>query len=320
MLTQLNSSLLSVEQFRADLYSVCGSFQVQTSPGRELLRGAVALETRGGFEFAHVATDAQFIHRRRRNIVRDDAEHFFLIIQEEGQALMSQHDSIRTMRTGDLMLIDSAEPSEFTFFGSYNRQLSVHFPRRELHSRFGNALRGGLFVPRTDHTALAIFAVLSKALEASNNAAQASYLGEAMYGLLGSMLYARSTPSLGIEADVGNARLLDRAISYIEAHHANGDFRIEKMAADLKVSSRQLQRAFATLDTTPTEYLLQRRLTHACQALKQKHVTGQKVLVSTIAFNAGFNDLSYFNRMFKTAFNCTPGQYGQESDLPQICH
>ncbi|HEY8906773.1 MAG TPA: hypothetical protein VIM63_12115, partial [Rhodoferax sp.] len=285
MLTHLNSSLLPVEQFRADLHSTCGSFQVQPSPGRELLRGAVALETRGGFEFAHVATDAQFIHRNRRNIARDDAEHFFLIIQEEGQALMSQSDSTRTMRPGDLMLIDSAEPSEFTFFGSYSRQLSVHLPRRELHNRFGNALRGGLFVPRTDHTALAIFAVLAKAFEPSNNAVQTSYLGEAMYGLLGSMLYACATPPHGIDADTRNAHLLERATSYIEAHHANGDFRIEKMATDLKVSSRQLQRAFATLDTTPTEFLLRRRLTHACQALKQKRATGQKVLVSTIAFN-----------------------------------
>jgi AraC family transcriptional regulator, positive regulator of tynA and feaB len=309
MLTHLNTSLLPVEQFRADLQSICGSFQVQPPTGRQMLRGAVALEKRGGFEFAHVAKDAQAIRRDRRNIARDDAEHFFLIIQEEGRALMSQREATRILHPGDLMLIDSAEPSEFTFFGSYSRQLSVHLPRTELHNRFGNALRGGLFVPRTDHTALAVFAVLAKAFEPSNNLTQTAYLGEAMYGLLGSMLFASGTPSHGIDAEVGNAQLLERALSYIDAHHTNCDITIHKMASDLKASSRQLQRAFTPLGITPTEYLLQKRLTHACQALKQKRAMGDRVLISTIAFNAGFNDLSYFNRVFRNTFECTPSEY-----------
>lgn len=309
MLTRLSSSSLPVEQFRADLHAICGSFQVHPSTGRNHLRGAVAHESRGGFEFAHVAKDAQCIRRDRNDIARDSAEHFFLIVQEEGSALMSQRESVRMLRPGDLMLIDSTEPSEFTFFGHYSRQLSVHMPRTELQRRFGDALRGGLFMPRTDHTALAIIAVLAKTFEPSNSDQQTSYLGEAMFGLLGSMLYAGGTPARHINADVGNARLLERAVSYIDAHHTDCELTVNRMASDLKVSSRQLQRAFTALDITPTEYLLQKRLASACQALKQKRITESKTLISTIAFSAGFNDLSYFNRLFRATFNCTPGQY-----------
>lgn len=309
MLTHLSTSSLPVEQFRSDLHGICGAFQVHPAAGRNHVRGAVVHESRGGFEFAHVAKDAQSIRRDRGDITRDSAEHFFLIVQEEGRALMSQRESVRMLCPGDLMLIDSAEPSEFTFFGNYSRQLSVHMPRTELKRRFGDALRGGLFMPRTDHTALAIIAVLAKTFEHSNSHQQTNYLGEAMFGLLGSMLYAGGAPARSINADVGNAQLLEQALSYIDVHHTDGELTIQRMASDLKVSSRQLQRAFAALDTTPSEYLLQKRLASVCLALKQKRITESKTLISTIAFNAGFNDLSYFNRLFRATFNCTPGQY-----------
>lgn len=309
MLTTLSTSSLPVDQFRSDLHAVCGSFEVQPAASRDHLRGAVAHEARGGFEFAHVAKDAQSIRRDRSNIARDGAEHFFLIVQEEGRALMSQRESVSMLRPGDLVLIDSAEPSEFTFFGSYSRQLSVHLPRMELQKRFGDALRGGLFMPRSDHTTLAIIAVLAKAFQPSNNPTQSSYLGEAMYGLLGSMLFANGTPARCIDADVGNARLLERAVAYIDANHTDCELTIQRMAVDLKASSRQLQRAFTSLDITPTEYLLQKRLASACEALKQQRMTENKTFISTIAYSVGFNDLSYFNRLFRATFNCTPSQY-----------
>ena len=320
MLTTLTSSSLPIDQFRSELTAVCGNYQVLPNANRTQIRGAVVHESRGGFEFAHVAKDAQCIRRDRSDIARDGAEHCFLIVQEEGRALMSQRESVSMLRPGDVVLIDSAEPSEFTFFGSYSRQLSVHLPRAELKNRFGDALRGGLYMPRTDHTTLAIIAVLAKAFQSQHNPRQSGYLGEAMYGLLGAMLFANGTPARSIEADVGHARLLERAVAYIDANHTDGALTIPRMALDLKVSSRQLQRAFSTLDTTPTEYLLQKRLASACLALKQQSVTHGKTLISTIAYSVGFNDLSYFNRIFRATFNCTPGQYMcANTDLQRPC-
>jgi AraC family transcriptional activator of tynA and feaB len=292
MLTTFAAATLPVDQFRAELTAVCGAYQVMPGANRSVMRGAVAHEARAGFEFAHVAKDAQCIRRDRSDIARDSAEHCFLIVQEEGRALMSQRESVSMLRPGDMVLIDSAEPSEFTFFGSYSRQLSVHLPRAELQNRFGEALRGGLYMPRTDHTTLAIIAVLAKAFQTQHNPRQSSYLGEAMYGLLGSMLFANGTPARSIEADVGHARLLERAVAYIDANHTDGELTIPRMALDLKLAS-------------------------ACQALKQLRATNGKTLISTIAYSVGFNDLSYFNRIFRATFNCTPGQYTGDGPCPQ---
>ncbi|MCY1546574.1 Transcriptional activator NphR [compost metagenome] len=130
------------------------------------------------------------------------------------------------------------------------------------------------------------------------------------------MLFANGTPARCIDADVGNARLLERAVAYIDANHTDCELTIQRMAVDLKASSRQLQRAFTSLDITPTEYLLQKRLASACEALKQQRMTENKTFISTIAYSVGFNDLSYFNRLFRATFNCTPSQYKDVSADP----
>jgi transcriptional regulator GlxA family with amidase domain len=63
------------------------------------------------------------------------------------------------------------------------------------------------------------------------------------------------------------------------------------------------------MDITPNRIPAAKSLARGCQALKQKRIPESKTLISTIAFSAGFNDLSYFNRLFRATFNCTPGQY-----------
>lgn len=63
---------------------------------------------------------------------------------------------------------------------------------------------------------------------------------------------------------------------------------------------------------TPTDYLLQKRLEAACQLLRERRPGRTDMLVSTIAYHCGFNDISYFNRIFRKIFGCPPGQYGEE--------
>ncbi|WP_164860788.1 helix-turn-helix domain-containing protein [Parasedimentitalea marina] len=72
---------------------------------------------------------------------------------------------------------------------------------------------------------------------------------------------------------------------------------------------RKLQRSFALIRTTPTDYLIQKRLEHACQLLRARRSKQGTQLVSTIAYASGFNDVSYSNHQFRRAFGCAPGQF-----------
>jgi AraC family transcriptional regulator, positive regulator of tynA and feaB len=314
MLTHVPSARLPIEQFRNDLLRVCGQFDARPGEGRTTTCGAVKTDCLAGLELAHVATNVQQIVRTRQNIRRDEGENYFLIIQEEGRALMAQNEQVRMMSPGDMILIDSARPSEFTFFGTFSRQLSLHLPRIEMRARFGDRLPGGLFVPRSDQTAVAICAVLSKVFTRGVDDAQGGYLREALFGLIGAMLHERGQVAgvAAIEADMSGADVLKRGIAYIDSRFADPDLAIPAVADDLGISLRQLQRSFALIGTTPTAYLQQKRMEHACSLLLARGSNGSALPISTIAMDCGFSDISYFNRLFRKAFGCAPSQYGRD--------
>ncbi len=310
MLTKISNQSLSIEQFEAQLINVCGAFSLSPKAQNAVVNGVVKHEHLADLEVVHVAKDLNSIKRTQREISKDDSENFFLIIQEEGQALMSQADSARILIPGDMMLIDSALASEFSFFGRSSRQLSVHLSREEMLQRFGGLATGGKFISREDHCSLAVAAILSKAFRVRDNQAQSRYLKEAIFGLVGAMLYEQETPFAAkkIDADVGGAQIFERGMAYIDANFTDPSFTLQSVADYLKISMRHMQRAFSAVDQTPTEYLLNRRLERACQLLAGNHheCTNR---ISTIAYNAGFSDVSNFNKQFKRAMQCSPSQY-----------
>ena len=310
MTARISVAQLPVEQFVADLHRVCGSFDVALSENRQVMRGGLRLERRAGIEAALVATDVQRITRTSKAIRQDQGENYFLILQEEGRALMRQNDTTCLLRPGDFVLIDSAVPSEFVFFGDYMRQLSLHLPRAEMHARFGyDLIRGGIALPRQDAAKLGISAVVAKVLsrDAMGNVAD-GYLREALFGLLGAMLHERSSQEgyKGVDSDLSGARALASGQAYIDAHYRSPDLSIQDMADDLGLSLRQIQRGFAALGTTPTKYLLQKRLEHARRALDDRQAGRRSDLISSIAYEAGFSDLSYFHRCYRRAFGASP--------------
>jgi AraC-like DNA-binding protein len=67
---------------------------------------------------------------------------------------------------------------------------------------------------------------------------------------------------------------------------------------------RFVQRLFETEGTTFTAYLLAQRLARAHRMLTDPRRAGDKI--STIALDAGFADISYFNRAFRQLYGDTP--------------
>src|SRR5690606_4182600 len=82
---------------------------------------------------------------------------------------------------------------------------------------------------------------------------------------------------------------------------------IHEIAAAMGASTRYLQRLFAGRGTTFTETLLECRLRRASRALLRPANAGKSI--ASIAFNAGFSDISYFNRRFKSRYGVSPRDY-----------
>jgi len=100
------------------------------------------------------------------------------------------------------------------------------------------------------------------------------------------------------------AMRLDLFKADIERSLADHGFDIARLARRHKVTPRYIQMLFADSGTTFTEFLRQQRLALAYRLLCDPTQAARNV--ADLAFAAGFNDLSHFNRVFRRRFGATP--------------
>jgi len=104
---------------------------------------------------------------------------------------------------------------------------------------------------------------------------------------------------------IGAARL--RAIKAdIEENIGLFELSADMIATRQKVSPRYVQKLFESEGLSFSEFVLERRLERAWQLLRRPAALSRTI--SSIAFEVGFGDLSYFNRTFRRRFGMSPSQ------------
>lgn len=90
----------------------------------------------------------------------------------------------------------------------------------------------------------------------------------------------------------------------IEAHLANGDLSPGAVAKRQQISDSYMRKLFESEGTSFSQFVLGRRLERARRMLTEPPWLHRSI--ASIAFDAGFGDLSYFNRTFKRRYGFTP--------------
>ncbi len=102
---------------------------------------------------------------------------------------------------------------------------------------------------------------------------------------------------------------LQKLVSVVEVHLSDTDFSVEHLQRELGISRMQLHRKLKALtDKSATEFIRTIRLRIAAEKLQ----AGQDN-VSQIAYQVGFNSLSYFTKCFKEQFGVTPSGYAEKN-------
>jgi len=100
-------------------------------------------------------------------------------------------------------------------------------------------------------------------------------------------------------------KLLSQAIHIVEGHFKDEDFSLEVFRQEMNLSRSTLSRKlFALTGQSPTEFIRSIRLKRAASLLDQNFGT-----ITEVAFEVGFNNLSYFNRSFKKQFGKSPSAF-----------
>jgi AraC-like DNA-binding protein len=92
----------------------------------------------------------------------------------------------------------------------------------------------------------------------------------------------------------------------IEAHLSHGDLSPGAVAKRQQVSESYIRKLFESEGISLSQFVLGRRLDRARRMMTD--LRGADRTIASIAFDAGFGDLSYFNRTFKRCYGATPSE------------
>jgi AraC-like DNA-binding protein len=97
---------------------------------------------------------------------------------------------------------------------------------------------------------------------------------------------------------------LHAVFDHIASHHSDPELSLPKVARSTRISTRYVQRLLKTSGTSFTTLVTELRLKHAFTLLTAQGKSN--VSICDAALQAGFSDISYFNRLFRSRFGGTP--------------
>ena len=106
------------------------------------------------------------------------------------------------------------------------------------------------------------------------------------------------------EAEAGRESRTRLMLDHLRAHYSE-PLTVAQLAQAAHISERECYRCFQKrVGVSPTEYLLRYRVGQAALLLLRTELD-----VTEVALAVGFNHPSYFGKLFRASYGCTPGQY-----------
>ncbi len=244
------------------------------------------------------------VRRERRQVLQTNDDRYCLARNTGDRAAQVVHRGREfTMRPGAMVLLKLDE----TFFSadgaSYKRFTNVHLPMAALRAvvagvddLVGRELEpGGALSLAMDYSDL-----LLRHPAAVDEAGMA--IAQHLMDLASLGLGARGELALAAQRGGLRAVRLNAVLVILSRRFAEPDFSAHKLATAAGLSERYVNELLYETGAGFTMRLNELRLRKAAELLAQR---GER-RISDIAFECGFNDLSYFNRCFRRRFGLTP--------------
>ncbi|MBQ2696060.1 MAG: helix-turn-helix transcriptional regulator [Clostridia bacterium] len=106
-------------------------------------------------------------------------------------------------------------------------------------------------------------------------------------------------------ADKTKFKIIAPAVNYLKEHIYDCSLKAEKLPQLCGISGTYFRKIFtARFGTTPQNYIMQKRLTHAKSILD----SGDFDTVREVALSVGYNDPLYFGKSFKKIYGISPSE------------
>jgi len=233
----------------------------------------------------------------------------YCLLMNTGKAAMGG-----TFRKKDTSLTQGAaalqpfgEPSSLASSNDRNAWVNLILPRELLTAALPDVDSRLALEIRAESEALRLLKGYCAMLEAHGPMQSPDLVGHATTTLLDLVVVACG--GRGESTEIAGRRGLRAArlravLAKIEAGFANPRISAQIVAQELSLSARYVQDLLQETGIGFAERILELRLQKSRQMLSNPQQDA--MLISEIAYSAGFNDVSYFNRSFRRRFGCAP--------------
>jgi AraC-like DNA-binding protein len=232
-----------------------------------------------------------------------------LVVMQSGVGEVSQYGRVATVNEGEAVL--TANGAEATFIGrTATRVINLRLSRSVLSSHVADiddlVARP---IPR-DNRALQLLVGYATMLNDQTELATPE-----LRHMVATHLHGMAALLLGGDGELGlheqglRAARLRSIKDHIRERIGHHDLTLADVARSQQISESYIRQLLAENGTTFTDYVLAGRLTRAHRMLIDPGYADRSI--SAVAFEAGFGDLSYFNRTFRRRYGATPSDVRQ---------
>ena len=246
--------------------------------------------------------------------VPNGGDDLLLAVNVRGHAIARQRDRDLTLRDGDAVFATRGVTGFTLTRPGLGRFIGIRVPREVVAPLVGKLDEAPLsFVPHHTEALNLLVTYASAVAEALPLATPelqrlaVSHMHDLVAATIGA---TRDGRAIAEGRGIAAARL--RAImTDISAHLGDGDLSVVEIARRHRVTPRYIHKLFENEGLTFSSFVLAQRLSRAHRLLSDPHLADRNI--SWVAFDVGFNDLSYFNRTFHRRYAATPTEIRQSA-------
>ncbi|MDW6024723.1 helix-turn-helix transcriptional regulator [Mesorhizobium sp. BAC0120] len=249
---------------------------------------------------------------RTRELLRDGREHYLLLIHNQDHEISVDGKAPFRVAAGDVMLLNEGTCHEFF----YNKPTTVNTVTLDRHIIADLAPRLELEASYLIPSAADGMPLLANYVETLRrhppvSAKAGDMAARHVYDLTALVLdgFVRGGAARNEHSKAAARRRLMR--QDILQNLSDPGLNIDTIAHRQGVTPRYIQRLFEREGTTFTEFVRDSRLDLAFRLLKERDADSN--MITAIAYDVGFSDLSTFSRAFRRRFNATPSQIRRSS-------
>jgi AraC-like DNA-binding protein len=247
--------------------------------------------------------------------VPNGGDDLLLAINVRGRSAVRQRQRDLLLRDGDAVFATRGDIGFTLTRQTPGRFLGIRVPRKAVASLLGRLDEAPITLLSPGIEALRLLVIyanaIADALPLDTPELQRLAVGHMHDLIVASIRATRDRGAIAEGRGIAAARL-QAIMNDISTHLGDGNLSVAEIANRHQVTPRYVHKLFENEGLTFSSFVLAQRLSRAHRMLSSPTLADRNI--SSVAFDVGFGDLSYFNRTFRQRYAATPTEIRQSAN------